>query len=79
MRRNTRGNYYQAKGSADQAIELNQTKKILKSLNVRPKFETENSNQCFSQSTHPNWFKLSEIAYIYGIELHEFFQFFLEI
>ena len=48
-------------------------------LNFRLKIETEHSNQCFSQFTHPNWFKLSPIAHIYGLELLEFFQFFLKI
>ena len=48
-------------------------------LNFRLKIETEHSNQCFSQFTHPNWFKLSPIAYIYGLELLEIFQFFLKI
>ena len=48
-------------------------------LNFWPKFVTEHSNQYFSQFIHPNWFKLFQIAYIYGLELLECFQFFLKI
>jgi hypothetical protein len=50
----------------------------MKTLNFWSKFVSGYLNRPFSQMTHRNGMKLSQIAYIHGFELLDFFQFFLK-
>lgn len=52
---------------------------FLETLDIWSNFGCEHSNQAFSQITHPNRIKLSQISYMCAVELQGFFQYFCGI